>query len=196
MKFVALLVGVLLITIGLVAYATVPNPHQIATSSQQTVTTPVNIPVGPYSASETAENVTIVLGRTNELVVNLTVSQPNGTPSTVEFKFFAASELGSCMQETNPSGCLVDTNVTNQTIRVPLNSSTTSSNSPTSYYFGFANRDSSSKMVAVSASLSTSSVQTVAARDGYLNFAALGLSIFGLLVAVYGVAARTVIPWE
>jgi hypothetical protein len=182
--------------IGLIAYATVPNLHEVATKSQQTVTGPVNIPVGPNSESETAENVTIVPGRTNELVVNLTVSLSNRTPSTVEFKFFAASELGSCMKQTNPSGCLVDTNVTNQTIRVPLNPSTTSPNGPTTYYFGFANKDSSSKTVTVSASLSTSSVQTLAARDGSLNFAALGLSVFGLLVAVYGVAARTVIQWE
>lgn len=195
MKFVALVTGVLLITVGLIAYATVPNPHQIATNTQQSVASPVNIPVGPNSETETAENVTILPG-SNYLVVNLTVSQSNGAPSSVEFKLFSAAELGNCMQKTNPSGCLVDTNVTNQTIRVPLTPSTTSSSNQATYYFGFANRDSSSKTIAVSASLSTSSIQTISARDGYVNFAALGLSLFGLLVAVYGVAARTIIPWE
>lgn len=196
MKFIVLLIGVSLVLVGLLAYTSVPNLHLIPTTSKLPLTSPSNIPVGPGSESETPANLTLILGKSNELVVNLTVTQSSGSPASIEFKFFAAHELGNCMQQTNPSGCLIDTTVSNQTIRVPLNPSPTSSNAPTTYYFGFTNRDASSKLVAMSASLTTSSVETIAARDGYLNFAALGLSVLGLLVAVYGVAARTVIPWE
>jgi hypothetical protein len=195
-KFVVLLVGVSLIIVGLLAYVTVPNLHQIATTSRQLVTSPANIPVGPGSESETPENVTLVSGKSNELVVNLTVTQTGGALSSIEFKLFSAHDLGSCMQQTTPTGCLVDVTVSNQTIIVPMNLSTTTPDKPATFFFGFANKDSNSKLVAVSASLSTSSVETVVARDGYVNFAALGLSVFGLLVAIYGVAARTVIPWD
>ena len=196
MKFAILLAGILLIVIGLFAYATIPNLHQVATYTRQKVTGPVDIPVGPGSESETPENVTLAAGRVNELVVDLTVSLQTGGLSSIQFKVFAAPQLGSCMQQTNPDGCLVDTTVSNQTVRVQLNPSTTNSNSPTVYYFGFANKDPTSKTISVSASLSASRVDTVAGRDGSLNFAALGLSVLGLLVAVYGVAARTIIPWE
>ena len=80
--------------------------------------------------------------------------------------------------------------VSNSTIRVPLNASTT-------YYFGFDNRGSgSSKQVLLSATLVGSSVNTLVARDGGLNFAGLGMSLIGLLVTLYGVFAKTVIPWE
>jgi len=196
MKFIVLLVGVSLILIGLLAYSTLPNLHLIPTNSRQTVEGPASIPVGPGSESETPQNLTLVIGKTNELVVNLTVSGSNGDPSSSEFKFFTAHELGSCMQQTNPSGCMVDETVSNQTLRIPLNPSTTSPTAAATYFFGFVNRDAGSKVVVVTASLSTSSVETISGRDGYLNFAALGLSVLGLLVAVYGVAARTVIPWE
>ncbi len=73
---------------------------------------------------------------------------------------------------------------------MPLNASAT-------YYFVFDNKDSSSsRIVLFSASLFTSSVKTMVARDGELNFVALGFGGVGLLVILYGVAAKTVIPWE
>jgi hypothetical protein len=196
LKFIILLVGISLILVGLLAYAIVPNLHLVPMSSNQLVTSPASIPVGPGSESETPQNLTLVVGKSNELVVNLTVTQATGTLSSIEFKFFAAHELGSCMQQTSPTGCLIDTTVSNQTIRIRLSASPTSPNTPATYYFGFSNRDANSKIVAISASLTTSSIETITARDGYLNFAALGLSALGLLVAVYGVAARTVIPWD
>ena len=80
--------------------------------------------------------------------------------------------------------------VSNSTLRIPLNASTT-------YYFGFDNSGSSnSKQVLLSAALVGSSVNTLVTRDGGLNFAGLGLSLIGLLVTLYGVFAKTVIPWE
>jgi hypothetical protein len=124
------------------------------------------------------------------MIVNLTVSLESGGLSSIQFKLFTGSQLGNCMRNTNPSGCLVNEDVSNQTIRVPLNASTT-------YYFGFDNRDSSSsRIVLLSVSLFTSSVSTMVARDGEFNFVALGLGGLGLLVILYGVAAKTVIPWE
>ncbi len=94
------------------------------------------------------------------------------------------------LSETEQRGCLVNQTVSNSSIRIPLNASTT-------YYFGFDNRDSSgSKEVLLSATLVASSVSTMVARDGGMNFAGLGMSLIGLLVTLYGVFAKTVIPWE
>src|SRR6266566_2545276 len=85
---------------------------------------------------------------------------------------------------------LVNQTVSNSSIRIPLNASTT-------YYFGFDNRDSSgSKEVLLSATLVASSVSIMVARDGGMNFAGLGMSLIGLLVTLYGVFAKNVIPWE
>src|SRR6266705_1955444 len=85
---------------------------------------------------------------------------------------------------------LINQTVSNSSIRIPLNASTT-------YYFGFDNRGSrSSKQVLMSATLVASSVSTLVARDGGMNFAVLGMSLIGLLVTLYGVFAKTVIPWE
>jgi hypothetical protein len=124
------------------------------------------------------------------MLVNLTVSNVAGGPASIQFKLFTGPELGNCMQEMNPTGCIVNENVSNQTISVPLNVSTT-------YYFGFDNRDpSNSKTVLLSSSLLATSAARVTTRDGDLDYAALALCGFGLLVAIYGIAAKTVIPWE
>jgi hypothetical protein len=189
-KFVAVVAGVALLIIGLLAYSTIPNIHTIPVQSTLPLAGPIPIAVNPNSQSETPQNVTILSGKDNEMVVNLTVATGSGNLSSIEFKLFTEPELGNCMREADPNGCIVDENVSNQTITIPLNASTT-------YYFGFDNKDSnSSKTVLLSASLLATSESTVVNRDGDLNFAALALGAFGLIVAVYGVAAKTVIPWE
>jgi hypothetical protein len=120
----------------------------------------------------------------------MTVSTQTGAPSSIQFKLFAEAAFQSCMFSAEQRGCLVNQAVSNSTIRVPLNASTT-------YYFGFDNRGSgSSKQVLLAATLVGSSVNTLVARDGGLNFAGLGMSLIGLLVTLYGVFAKTVIPWE
>jgi hypothetical protein len=120
----------------------------------------------------------------------MTVSTQTGAPSSIQFKLFAEGAFQSCMFSAEQRGCLVNQTVSNSTIRVPLNASTT-------YYFGFDNRGSgSSKQVLLSATLVGSSVNTLVARDGGLNFAGLGMSLIGLLVTLYGIFAKTVIPWE
>ncbi len=190
MKFIAVLMGVTLLAIGLVAYSTIPNVHTIPVQSTSQLTGPTEIVVNPNFQSETQQNVTVLAGKDNTLLVNLTVSNTAGGPASIQFKLFTGSEFGNCMQETNPTGCIVNENVSNQTISVPLNASTT-------YFFGFDNRDpSASKTVVLSSSLLATSAEEVVSRDGDLNYAALAVGGFGLLVTLYGVVAKTVIPWE
>lgn len=190
MKFLALLVGFLLITVGLLAYSMIPNTHSLPTQSSLILSGPTRILVNPNFQSETQQNITIFSGKENQMLVNITVSNSAGNLSSIQFKLFPASELGNCMREIGPTGCIIDESVSNQTLSVPVNASST-------YYFGFDNRDSSSsRSVLLSSSLRATSVITTVARDGNLNYAGLALSGFGLLVALYGVAAKTVIPWE
>jgi hypothetical protein len=146
--------------------------------------------VDPNFQSETQQNVSIIAGQSNTLLINLTVTTGSGNSSSIQFKLFTSPELGNCMRQEDPTGCIVNQSVSNQTIRVPLNASST-------YFFGFANNDSgNSKTVVLSSSLVATSVNRVAARDGILNYAGLALGGLGLIVALYGVAAKTVIPWE
>lgn len=190
MKFVVVLVGVSLLVIGLLAYAIIPNVHTIPVESRSSLAQPPPIVVNPNFQAETQQNVTVVPAKSNRLLVNLSVSKESGAPSSIQFKLFTESQLQNCTRETNPTGCLVDQSVSNQTLAVPLNATST-------FYFYFDNRDSSfSKVVLLSTSLVASSVNSFTARDGQFNFAALALGAIGLIVAVYGVAAKTVIPWE
>ena len=176
--------------LGLLAYSMIPNFHSFPLESTRMVVHLQPIPVSSASLSETPENVTLFPGRENTLLVNMTVYTQSGAPSTIQFKLFADGAFQSCMLSAEQRGCLANQNVSNSTIRVPLNASTT-------YFFGFDNRgSSSSKQVLLSATLVGSSVDTLVARDGGLNFAGLGMSLIGLLVTLYGVFAKTVIPWE
>ena len=180
----------LLITVGLLAYSMVPNVHTVPIQSSLVLSGPTRIVVNPNYQTETAQNVTIFAGKDNQMLVNITVSTTAGNLSSIQFKLFSAPELGNCMREVGPTGCILNKNVSNQTLSVPVNASST-------YYFGFDNRDaSSSKTVLLSSTLRATSVSSTVAHDGDLNFAGLALSGFGLLVALYGVAAKTVIPWE
>lgn len=180
----------MLITIGLLAYSMVPNVHTVPIQSSLVLSGPTRIVVNPNYQTETPQNITIVSGKENQVLVNITVSTATGNLSSIQFKLFAASELGNCMREVGPTGCILNENVSNQTVSVPVNASST-------YYFGFDNRDvSSSRTVLLSSSLRSTSVSSTIAHDGDLNFAGLALSGLGLLVALYGVVTKTVIPWE
>src|SRR6266705_3230431 len=182
MKFGIVVGGAFLLLAGLLAYSMIPNFHTVPLQSAQMVVSPKPILVGS-TQSETSENISIFPGKDNELLVNMTVSTQTGVPSSIQFKLVAENSLQSCMYSAQPSGCLVDETVSNSTLRVPLNASTT-------YYFGFDNRGSStSKQVLLSAILVSSSDNTLVARDGGLNFAGLGISLIGLSVALYGVFA-------
>ena len=190
MKFVAVLAGVSLIIIGLLAYGLIPNVHTVSIESRSTVSNPPPIVVNPNFQAETQQNVTIHAAKSNAMLLNLTVSSSSGGPSSIWLKVFTEPQIQNCTRETNPTGCLVDQSVSNQTVMVPLNASST-------YYFYFDNRGSTSqKVVSLNASLLASSVNTFVARDGEMNFAGLMLGVLGLIVTVYGLVARTVIPWE
>jgi len=190
MKFGLVLAGSFLLIAGLLAYSMIPNFHAVPLQSAQMVVSSKPIPVSSASLSETPQNVTVFPGRENELLVNLTVSTQTGVPSSIQFKFFPEGAFQSCMLDPQQRGCLANQTVSNSSIRISLNASTT-------YYFGFDNRGSStSKQVLLSATLVASSVSTLVARDGGMNFAGLGMSLIGLVVTLYGVFAKTVIPWE
>jgi hypothetical protein len=190
MKFGLVVGGAFLLIIGLVAYSMIPNFHTVPIQSAQMIVNPRPIAISSASLSETPQNVTLFPGKENDLLVNLTVSTQSGGPSSVQFKLFPEGAFQSCMLASQPRGCLVNQAVSNATLRIPLNASTT-------YYFGFDNSGSSSpKQVMLSASLVGTSVSTMVARDGGFNFAGLGMSLLGLLVALYGFFAKTVIPWE
>lgn len=190
MKFVAVLAGVSLLIIGLLAYAVIPNVHTVPVQSRSTLADPPPIVVNPNFQAETQQNVTILSAKSNAMLLNLTVSSASGGPSSIWLKVFTEPQLQNCTRESNPTGCLVDQRVSNQTVTVPLNASST-------YYFYFDNRDSNSqKVVSLTASLIASSVDTFVARDGELNYGALALGVLGLIITVYGLVARTVIPWE
>ena len=190
MKFGLVVGGSFLLIVGLLAYSMIPNFHPVPLRSAQTIVNTKQIAVSSDSLSETPQNVTLFPGKENDLLVNLTVSTQSGAASSVQFKLFPESAFQSCMLSPQPRGCLVNRTVSNATLKIPLNASTT-------YYFGFDNSGSSNpKQVMLSANLVGSSVNTMVARDGGLNFAGLGVSLIGLLVALYGVFAKTVIPWE
>ena len=190
MKFGLVVGGAFLLIAGLLAYSMIPNLHLIPVQSSQAVVNHKPISVSSASLSEVTENVTLFPGKMNDLLVNLTVTTQPATQSSIQFKLFPEGAFQSCMLSSQPRGCLVNQTVSNSTLRIPLNASTT-------YYFGFDNSSSSnSKQVLLSATLTASSVSTLVARDGGLNFAGLGISLIGLLVALYGVFAKTVIPWE
>lgn len=179
-----------MLIVGLLAYSMIPNFHTIPLQSAQMVVNPTPISVSSASLSETPENVTLFPGKENNLLVNLTVSTRSGAPSSIQFKLFPEGAFQSCMLSSPQRGCIVNQTVSNSTLTIPLNASTT-------YYFGFDNSGSSnSKQVLLAAALVGSSVSMLVSRDGGFNFAGLGMSLIGLLVALYGVFAKTVIPWE
>ena len=172
------------------AYSVIPNVHTIPVQSSVPIAGPARVVVNPGFESETHQNVSIMSGQTNMLIIDLTVTTGSGNLSSIQFKLFTEPELGNCMQVSSPTGCIVNRSVSNQTISVPLNASST-------YFFGFTNNDSdSSKTVVLSSSLLATSVNRVVARDGTLNYAGLALAGLGLMVSLYGLAAKTVIPWE
>lgn len=149
-----------------------------------------DVHVSSFSSTQTPENVTVATGKTNQLEVNLTVSLDNGGLSSTQFKLFTNDKFQDCMLDSQSSACLYDKPVSNATLVIPVNASTV-------YYFGFDNTSSnSSKTVILSASVHTTSISSYISRDGGWNVGGLGLSAIGLIVMLYGVASRTVIPWE
>ena len=184
------MIGTLLLVGGLAAYSAIPNFHTVPLQSTQTLFHGKDIHVSSNSSAQTPIAVTIQPGKKNDLHVNVTVTLDSGVPASAQLKIFTKDSFQSCMSDSQPSGCLFNRQVSNNTLTIPLNASAT-------YYFGVDNNPSNSpKIVLLSADLLTSSTNTLVARDGSWNLAGLGLSALGLVVMLYGAASKTIIPWE
>lgn len=167
----------------------VPNTHSMTIERSHGIPGPSILEVNPWSSSETPENISIFPGEPNQLRVNLTVVSESGALSEVHFKLFSIGNYQTCLGSQN-SGCLVNRNISNDSLTLPLTASST-------YYFVLDNTGSPiPKKVSLLASVVSTSVQTSNLRDGSLNYTGLGLSIIGFLLAVYGLSKKTVIPWE
>ena len=190
MRFVLVLMGIIILIVGLLAYATIPAIHTIPVHASQAIMGPKAVPVDPGLWETPPENVTIFPGRQNELRINVTVSLQNGEPATIQFKLYTKDKAQYCLSPDQPTGCLINKTVSNETFTVPVNSSNT-------YYLAFDNAGSTSpRNVAFSVSLVGNSFQTIVTKDGSFNFVGLGLGAIGFLVVLYGASRKTVIPWE
>ncbi len=191
MRFAFVLTGIVLLIVGLLAYATIPTTHTIPVQTSQTITGPKAVPVVAGFLSQTPpENVTIFPGKQNELRINITVVLQNGEPATIQLKLYTKDKAPYCTSPDQPTGCLINKRVSAETFIVPVNSSNT-------YYLAFDNAGSTSpKNVTFSLFLFGTSYQTIVAKDGSFNFVGLGLGAIGFLVALYGASRKTVIPWE
>jgi hypothetical protein len=179
-----------LLAIGLAAYSMIPNTRTLVVPTSQQILGPSSLEVNSASSSDTPTRIAPLPGQANEFQVNITALAQSGIQSSVRLKVFANDSYQSCAGTSQGSGCLFNRVVSNETIRMSLNSFAT-------YHFVLDNTDSSvPKRVVLSVSLVGTKLQTTSAQDGGVNFAGLGVGVFGFLVAVYGASRKTVIPWE
>jgi len=182
--------GVALLIIGLVAYASVPAVHTTPVVNEQNVWVQNGFPVQAGSLVEQPKNITIFSGMNNELRTNLTVSEPNGVPSSLHFELLSMNKSQSCSPSSRPPAILIDQLVSNQSFSIPLNATGT-------YCFVFDNQSSQTlKNIDISARAFGTTEQVLVARYGSANTAGLGLGALGLAVALYGYSRKTIIPWE
>ena len=191
MRFTFVLTGIVILIVGLSAYAAIPVIHRIPVQTSQSIMGPKAVTVDPGFLSETPpENFTTFQGKNNTLRIGITVALQNGGLSTIRFKLYTEDKAQYCLSPEQPTGCLVNKIVSNETFMVPVNSSNT-------YRLAFDNAGSTTlKNVTFSVFLFGNSVQTIVTKDGSFNFVGLGLGVVGFLVALYGVSRKTVIPWE
>ena len=188
MQFRLVLLGVVLLIVGLVAYSSIPNVHRTSVLTTQSIMAE-NLSVMAQRSEVILKNITVFQGGQNDLRINITVTAQSGELATLRFQVFPRNNSMSC-STTQPTSFLVSQEVSNETLLVPMNSTGT-------YCFIFDNEDyPSNKTVSVSAFLDTRSEQVLVAKDGGANTAGLGLGAFGFLVLVYGGTRKTVIPWE
>ena len=189
MQFKLFLLGGILLAIGLIAYASIPNVHQTQISESQPLSAQDPMTVPAAGDSEVVNNLTLYQGRQNQLQTNITVTSKLGQARTILFQLYPKNQTGSCLNQ--PKTYLVNQEITNQSfLQTPVTSSG-------NYCFIFRNENSPiSKIVQLTATINTSFVQVQVTNDGGMNMAGLGVSAFGFLVAIFGVSRKTVIPWE
>jgi hypothetical protein len=179
-----------LLIIGLVAYASIPSVHTTPVVNSQNVWVQNGFPIQAGSIDAQSKNITIFSAMDNHLRVNLTVSEPSGTPSSVHFELWGMNKSQSCFPSLRPPIVLIDQVVTNQSFNISLNATGT-------YCFVFDNHSSQTlKNIDISARELGTTEQILVARDGSANTAGLGLGAVGLAVALYGYSRKSIIPWE
>jgi hypothetical protein len=179
-----------LLIVGLATYASIPSVHTTPVVNSQNVWVQTGFPIQAGSLVEQPKNITIFSGMTNQLTVNLTVSEPRGTASSVHFELLGMNKSQSCSPSALPPTVLIDQSVTNQSFNIPLNATGT-------YCFVFDNQSSQTvKNIDISVRALGTTEQILVARDGSANTAGLGLGALGLAVALYGYSRKSIIPWE
>ncbi len=185
--------GVLLLTVGLVAYSVIPNVQRIPILSREDVIREgFSIPMG--ESRIVTKNITATPGEQTQLTINISVTAQPGGLSSMKLQVFLRETSDPCV-ETSPKNYLTNKYVSNQSLSISVNSTGT-------YCFVFQNEPTENelltprKLVSVFVSLERRSEQILVSRNGGANVAGLGVGAFGFLVFAYGVTRKTVIPWE
>jgi hypothetical protein len=190
MQFKLVAFGLGLLILGLTTYASIPAVHTTPVVEVRNVWVQNGFPVQAGSLVEQPKNITIFPGMKNELLANLTVSEPRGLASSVHFELLNMNKSQSCSPSSRPPAVLIDQLVSNGSFIIPLNATGT-------YCFVFDNQSSQTlKNIDITARVSGNSEQVLVARDGSANTAGLGLGALGLVVAIYGYSRKSIIPWE
>jgi hypothetical protein len=188
MQFRLVLLGALLLTAGLIAYSAIPNVQRSPILTEQyIIEEDLSLPAN--RSYVIAENIAIANGERSEMILNLTVMAPQGELAEIGLMVFLRNETLSCFT-TRPQTYLLNQKVSNVTLTVPVESSG-------SYCFILDNESHfTDKTASIYVVLEKRSEQVLVSRNGSANVAGLGVGAFGFLVFVYGVARKTVIPWE
>jgi hypothetical protein len=182
--------GVGLLIIGLVAYASIPSVHTTPVVNVQNVWVQNAFPIQANTRVGEPKNITVFSDMNNELWANVTVSEPSVGASAIHFQLLAMNNSQSCTPSSRPPTVLVDQTVSNKSFNIPISATGT-------YCFVFDNQGPQPlKNIDISARVFGTTEQVVVARDGSANTAGLGLGAVGLVVAIYAYSRKSIIPWE
>ena len=189
MEYKLVVLGIVLLLVGLVAYSSIPNVQRTPVLTTQSILGPDAVHVMGGRSEVIAKNITVFQGKQNDLKVNVTVTTESGELGSLRFLVFPRNNSFSCTT-SRPVIFLLDRAVSNETLLAPVNTTG-------AYCFVFDNEDyPTSKVASVIASLDTRSEKVSVTKDGGANMAGLGLGALGFLLALYGVTRKAVIPWE
>jgi len=188
MQFRLVLLGALLLTAGLIAYSAIPNVQRSPVLTRQNIMGE-NLSIPANRSYVISENVLVTSSDQSKMILNLTVMGQPGELGEIGLMVFPRNDSLSCVT-TRPQDFLVNQKVSNATLVVPVENAG-------AYCFIFDNESYvSDKTAYVSVILEKRSEQVSVSRNGSVNMAGLGVGAFGFLVFIYGVARKTVIPWE
>ena len=184
-------IGLLMLTLGLVIYSSIPNIHNTQTISARELSGPKQEVVPGGVVLTRPLNVTLDVGGNPRMIVNVTVKPTSGEGlSQLDIRISNKANKNSCVSAEPPSDCLYEKTVSNASIEVPLNTSG-------SYYFVLDNTPSSQeKIVSYAISIKLDMTGEYATHDGPANWLGLSLGAIGTLGVVYGLSRKTIVPWE